>query len=118
MRSVTSRFRFFAIWCSAVVAVSLGGSGVTRAGTKCACSAAAGAPTFPTNDDPAWSPDGRRIAFTTNRRDGSWDIYVMNANGKAQTPVLATAASEADPAWSPDGLRIAFTRVDEDDPHV
>ena len=30
--------------------------------------------------DPAWSPDGRRIAFHSDR-DGDWDIYVMNADG-------------------------------------
>src|SRR5262249_55577765 len=32
------------------------------------------------NDDPAWSPDGRKIAFESIR-DGNWEIYVMNADG-------------------------------------
>ena len=30
--------------------------------------------------DPAWSPDGRKIAFVSNR-DGSYGVYVMNADG-------------------------------------
>ena len=36
--------------------------------------------------DPAWSPNGRSMAFTTNR-DGNYEIYVMNADGSgADTP--------------------------------
>jgi Tol biopolymer transport system component len=33
--------------------------------------------------DPAWSPDGRKIAFVSHR-DGSYGIYVMNADGSGQ----------------------------------
>ena len=29
-----------------------------------------------------WSPDGRHIAFHSNRDDGNWDIYVMNSAGE------------------------------------
>ena len=53
--------------------------------------------------DPAWSPDGRRIAFHSYR-DGPSQIYVMNADG---TGVTRLSPGEA-PAWSPDGRRIAF----------
>jgi len=56
---------------------------------------------------PAWSPDGTRIAFASNR-DGNGEIYVMNADGSGQTRLTDNPAAEAFPAWSPDGSRIAF----------
>ena len=58
--------------------------------------------------EPAWSPDGRRLAFTS-KRDGNFEIYIMNADGGNQ--VRLTDSPEADhyPAWSPDGQKIAFS---------
>jgi Tol biopolymer transport system component len=56
---------------------------------------------------PAWSPDGRKIVFSSNR-DGNESIYVMNADGSAQTRLTSTS-SDIDPAWSPDGTKIAFS---------
>ena len=49
---------------------------------------------------PAWSPDGTRIAFQSTR-GGSTDIYVMNADGSAQTAIGATGATEAMADWQP-----------------
>ena len=57
---------------------------------------------------PAWSPDGSRIAFTSDR-DGRVDIYVMNADGSGVRRLTNDAAWSLIPAWSPDGSRIAFT---------
>jgi len=57
---------------------------------------------------PAWSPDGRRIAFTSTR-DGNAEIYVVDANGTALRRLTSDAADDFAPAWSPDGRRIAFT---------
>jgi Tol biopolymer transport system component len=57
--------------------------------------------------DPAWSPDGRKIAFVSDR-DGNSEIYVMNANGSGQRSLTRNPAYDADPAWSPDGRKIAF----------
>ncbi|MEO7198174.1 MAG: hypothetical protein ABIZ50_06840, partial [Solirubrobacterales bacterium] len=54
-----------------------------------------------------------KIAFTSYRggpgtRDLNDDIYVMNADGSAQTRLTHNPASEYEPAFSPDGQRIAF----------
>ena len=57
---------------------------------------------------PAWSPDGSRIAFTSNR-DGNNEIYIMNADGTDAYNLTQSAADERFPAWSPDGQWIAFT---------
>ena len=56
---------------------------------------------------PTWSPDGRRIAFGSDR-DGNWDIYVMNADGSGVARLTDNDAVDSSPAWSPDGRRIAF----------
>ena len=56
---------------------------------------------------PAWSPDGKRIAFYSER-DGNAEIYVMNADGSGVTPPDRTTADEGYPAWSPDGRTITF----------
>jgi len=52
---------------------------------------------------PAWSPDGARIAFT--RSDA---VYVMKADGTGVTRLTTDTALDGAPAWSPDGTRIAF----------
>ncbi|MFY9580726.1 MAG: hypothetical protein WAQ33_15540, partial [Gaiellaceae bacterium] len=66
--------------------------------------------TDPANDsDPAWSPDGSKIAFAS-LRDGNSEIYVMNADGTgAPTRITDDPAADAFPAWSPNGQKIAFT---------
>ena len=57
---------------------------------------------------PAWSPDGTKIAFTSNR-DGDNEIYVMNADGSNQTRLTNNPAEDEHPTWFPDGSKIAFT---------
>jgi len=59
---------------------------------------------------PAWSPDGARIAFATNRGAGGTDeIFVMSADGSAEANLTNNSAHDFYPEWSPDGTRIAFT---------
>ena len=49
----------------------------------------------------SWSPDGTKLAFTSNR-DGNWEIYVMNAqDGSNQTNLTMNPAFDFDPTWSP-----------------
>ncbi|MDQ2653066.1 MAG: DPP IV N-terminal domain-containing protein, partial [Chloroflexota bacterium] len=61
------------------------------------------------NVDPAWSADGARIAFESDR-DGSADVYVMNADGSGQTNLTNDPGCDSWPAWSPDGAKIAYVR--------
>jgi hypothetical protein len=57
--------------------------------------------------DPAWSPDGRRIAYYSNIT-GNGEIWVMNADGSGAYQVTNHPSEELHPAWSPDGSQIAF----------
>jgi Tol biopolymer transport system component/imidazolonepropionase-like amidohydrolase len=57
---------------------------------------------------PAWAPDGRRLAFQ-GYRDGIWHIWVMNEDGSALSAVTSGPFDDREPSWSPDGRRIAFS---------
>lgn len=65
--------------------------------------------------EPAWSPDGTRIAFVLSTPEhlgayaGDGDLYVMNADGTGRTK-LTDGLRDAHPAWSPEGDRIVFVR--------
>ncbi|HST25118.1 MAG TPA: LpqB family beta-propeller domain-containing protein [Gaiellaceae bacterium] len=59
--------------------------------------------------DPAYSKDGKHIAFVS-ARTGSLDVYVMDANGKNVRQISSTASEDSHPSWSPDGKRIVFVR--------
>jgi Tol biopolymer transport system component len=65
-------------------------------GDYCACS-------------PAWSPDGRTIAFVRANYEDAWAIYTLNADGSGSpTPLPGNGWWQGEPAWSRDGSRIAF----------
>ena len=56
---------------------------------------------------PVWSPDGRHLAFWSDR-DGNWDIYVMDSDGSKQRRLTDHSANDHSPSWSPDGRHLAF----------
>jgi TolB protein len=64
------------------------------------------APSF-YDSNPAWSPDGSRLAYA-GIRDGNFEILVMDANGGSERRLTRDPAADWNPTWSPDGLRIAF----------
>jgi TolB protein len=90
------------------------------------------------NEEPAFSHDGRRIAFYSNRSgkaesayvqrsrgipgseglpvSGGQDIYVVGVDGKGLSRVTSDASSNYSPAWSPDDRHLAFIS-DRDDNH-
>ena len=71
---------------------------------------------------PAWSPDGKHIAFVSYRGNdsGGIDIYVMDINGEHRRNLTKNFDRTAwKPSWSPDGKRIAFVSgVQGDEPEI
>ena len=62
------------------------------------------------HDQSAWSPDGRRIIYTSQQPNGRWDVFVMRSDGSEKRNLTGTPGSEEQPAWSHDGRMIAFAR--------
>ena len=63
--------------------------------------------------DPAWSPDGTKIAFASARDDPAGDIYVMNTDGSDVQAVTTYDGADTSPAWSPDGKKLVFQTARE-----
>jgi TolB protein len=74
-----------------------------------------------TDEYPSWSPDGKRIAFGSNRDSHSdvyvnAEVYIMNADGSNQTNLTNNPSLDIAPSWSPDGKKIAFYSLRKDLP--
>jgi len=68
------------------------------------------------NTDPAFSPDGKRLAFASNRDGSSANVFVLDLATRKLTQ-LTRERDASRPAWSPDGTTIAYTRSLERDEH-
>lgn len=100
-------FRVFGPGCSGIDVINVDGTGL-KGLTDC----------VPQSHqyflDPAWSPDGKKIALVGPQSSTSGDstsIYLMNADGSGLTRLTNTPGTlDRYPAWSPDGSKIAFVR--------
>ena len=63
------------------------------------------------DSQPAWSPTGEKILFTSNR-DGISDLFVMNADGTNVQQVFRKLIGRQHGTWAPDGKQITYYRVD------
>jgi dipeptidyl aminopeptidase/acylaminoacyl peptidase len=64
-----------------------------------------------TESSPRWSPDGKQLAFLSNR-DEEQQIYIMRADGGESTALTKGKRSVQSFAWSPDGKQISFLAPD------
>jgi predicted Ser/Thr protein kinase len=67
--------------------------------------------------EPAYSPDGRWIAYTS-KRDGNLEVYIANADGSNPLNLTQSAGDDYQPAWSPDSTLIAFTSTRDGNPEI
>ncbi len=57
---------------------------------------------------PKWSPDGQRIAFSSDRGGGNPEIWVLEIDSRALTQLTTGPGEKTDPCWSPDGDTILY----------
>jgi Tol biopolymer transport system component len=73
---------------------------------------------------PAWSPDGKRIAFLSARHNNgrclfhectgnAFELYVIDADGSDENRLTETTANEEYAGWTPDGEWILFSRIED-----
>ena len=61
-------------------------------------------------EDPVWSLDGSKIAFSSRGYNNNYNLYVMNADGSNVIRLSDDSKDNLSPTWSPDGTKIAFIR--------
>jgi len=62
--------------------------------------------------NPKWSPDGKAIAFLSNRKDNKNNLYLLRLSGGEAEPLTEVKSSIIDFEWAPNGRHIAFLMTD------
>jgi Tol biopolymer transport system component len=92
-------------FCFGLYVVNSDGSGLRNLTSKLEAGRGPGAGPA---SDPAWSPDGRKLAFVRLNAALGEPIHVVNADGSGLRRLTRNAANDADPTWSPNGRKLAF----------
>lgn len=67
------------------------------------------------DSQPAWSPDGKRLAFVSNRHENKPQIFLMDIAGGEARRLTDAPDGAASPVWSPDGKRLCYSSAPETD---
>jgi Tol biopolymer transport system component len=93
-----------------IFVVNVDGTGLTQLTTNVQLGADGQGPVYGNDFEPSWSPDGSKIAFSSNRVAlNNIEIYSMNPDGSNQTQLANLSGNERGPTWSPDSQRIGFS---------
>jgi Tol biopolymer transport system component len=85
------------------------GSNLQKLTTNVQLGADSSGPFYSMDQNPAWAPDGTKIAFWSTRDGGANpEIYSMAVNGTNLTRLTNNSAEDKEPAWSPDSQHIAY----------
>jgi len=94
------------------------GSGLLRLTTSIQRGSDGNGPIFSLDFGPAWSPDGSKIVFVSNREGADTELYVMNPDGSNLLRLTDDSLDDTLPAWSPDSQRIVFTKNNGGGTHI
>ncbi|MCK4971616.1 MAG: PD40 domain-containing protein, partial [Thermoplasmata archaeon] len=70
------------------------------------------------HSSPAWSPDGKDLAFVSDRGEDGSQVWVLPTDGGEARQVTCGKGGAGNPVWSPDGTRLAFSRSVPVSPHL
>ena len=105
-------------WCTCRSLPRRGSSGAWRAAERASQPGTGEADRLqPGGGQPAYSPDGRRIAFESGR-SGVSNIWLCDSDGRNAVQLTSFERSAGTPRWSPDGRRLAFDSLEAGDRNI